>query len=181
MKRIHWCCLPLILFVALMIFFWRGLSLNPHQLPSALLNKPLPFFQLNTINEHGIVNRWLTPEVMRGRVVLLNVWASWCPVCSEEQAFLLQLTQKGVLIYGLNYKDDPRDAARWLEKWGNPYQQIGSDRFGRAAMELGVYGAPETFLIDKKGIIRYRHAGVLNKAVWQTIFLPRMRHLEHEA
>jgi cytochrome c biogenesis protein CcmG/thiol:disulfide interchange protein DsbE len=107
----------------------------------------------------------------------LNVWASWCQTCSEEQAFLSTLTKQGVVIYGLNYKDGAKQAKRWLKRWGNPYVLIGVDPKGKAAIDLGVYGTPETFLIDKKGVIQYRHAGALNAQIWKDIFVPKIREL----
>ena len=169
--------MPLLVFGVLAVFLWRGLSLEPQHLPSVRVDKPLPFFQLNTIGSARETERF-TPNAMRGHIALLNVWASWCEACTEEQVFLLQLAREGVAIYGLNYKDAPDDAVHWLGEWGNPYQLIGADESGRVAIDLGVYGAPETFLIDKAGIVRYRHVGVLNAQAWQAEFLPRIQRLE---
>ena len=178
MKSKYWRLAPLFVFGVLAAFLWRGLSLNPQQLPSVRIDKPLPDFQLKTI---GSSETLFTPLAMRGHVALLNVWASWCGSCTEEQVFLLQLAREGVAIYGLNYKDNSDDAVHWLSEWGNPYQLIGADESGRVAIDLGVYGAPETFLIDKSGIVRYRHVGVLTAAAWQTAFLPRIKRLEKTA
>jgi len=175
----YWRLVPLILFAILVIFLWRGLSLDPQKLPSAQLGKILPPFDLPVLGEK--TKPTFTPDVMRGHVVLLNVWASWCATCTEEQVFLLHLSHEGVLIYGLNYKDDQDDATQWLGEWGNPYQMIGIDEMGKVAIDLGVYGAPETFLIDQTGHIRYRHAGALNEMVWQKEFLPRISQLEKSA
>lgn len=174
MKSVYWRAIPLIIFALLVVFFWRGLSLDPKNLPSVKVGQSLPLFELPTVGE----DKRFTPNVMRGHVALLNVWASWCNACTEEQVFLMQLARQGVAIYGLNYKDNMDDATHWLAEWGNPYKMIGSDLSGQIAIDLGVYGAPETFLVDKSGVIRYRHAGVLTAEIWQQEFLRRMVELE---
>ena len=177
MKPPYWRLIPLLVFGVLAAFLWRGLSLDPQELPSVRIGKPLPFFQLKQVGS-ATQTEYFTPAVMRGQVALLNVWASWCEACTQEQVFLLQLAREGVAIYGLNYKDAPDDAIHWLSEWGNPYKRIGADESGRVGIDLGVYGAPETFLIDKAGIVRHRHVGVLNAQAWQTEFLPRIKRLE---
>lgn len=178
MSRPYWTFLPLVLFIFVLIFFWRGLSLDPHHLPSARLGKPLPTFQIPMLYDSKAV---FTPEILKGKTVLLNVWASWCEACVEEQLFLLQLSRQGTLIYGLNYKDNNELARKWLAEWGNPYKMVAEDTQGKVAIDLGVYGAPETFLIDSVGIIRYRHVGPLNATVWETEFVPRIQQMEHTA
>lgn len=175
MKATYWRLIPLVLFAMLVMFFWRGLSLDPQHLPSVQLGKSLPVFELPAL---GDGSETLMSKRLRGHVVLLNVWASWCRACSEEQVFLMELARQGVLIYGLNYKDTLNNARQWLAEWGNPYQAIGSDLNGLVAIDLGVYGAPETFLIDKAGVIRYRHAGIMTPDVWAKEFLPKMIELE---
>jgi len=175
MKAVYWRIIPLFLFAMLVVFFWRGLSLDPQRLPSVKLGKSLPVFELPTVDDS---TEKFTPNSMRGQVVLLNVWASWCMACTEEQVFLMELARQGVAIYGLNYKDTMDDATHWLAEWGNPYTMIGSDLLGQVAIDLGVYGAPETFLIDKSGVIQYRHAGIMTAEVWQKDFLPRIVELE---
>jgi len=175
MKAIYWRLIPFLIFALLVGFFWRGLSLDPQNIPSARLGKPLPAFQLP---ELGNNQEQFNSSNLRGQVTLLNVWASWCTSCAEEQLFLLQLAKDGVAIYGLNYKDNAEDANKWLGEWGNPYKMIAADQKGKVAIELGVYGTPETFLIDKTGVIRYRHAGVLTAAIWERDFLPRLKELE---
>ena len=178
MKTIPWRIIPFIVFMLLVTFFWRGLSLDPQHLPSVQLGKPLPLFRLPTVGEK---QKELTSAALHGQIVLLNVWASWCAACTDEQLFLLQLARQGIVIYGLNYKDNPDDAKKWLAEWGNPYRLVGADVDGKVAIDLGVYGAPETFLVDKKGTIRYRHAGVLNAMIWQQEFLPLIKQLEQSA
>jgi cytochrome c biogenesis protein CcmG/thiol:disulfide interchange protein DsbE len=175
MTKRYWTFFPLMLFLLVVIFFWRGLSLDPHHLPSTRLGKPLPSFRMPLLYDSQKV---LTPTSFKGKTVLLNVWASWCEACVEEQLFMLQLAREGILIYGLNYKDDNESARNWLEEWGNPYQRVAEDRQGKVAIDLGVYGAPETFLIDSAGIIRYRHVGALNASIWKADFVPRMKQLE---
>ncbi|KTD06725.1 DsbE family thiol:disulfide interchange protein [Legionella jamestowniensis] len=172
-----WRLIPLFFFVLLVLFLWRGLSLEPQTLPSAKINQALPAFQLTSLGS----GHPFTPKILQGQVSLLNVWASWCSACIEEQVFLMQLSREGVPIYGLNYKDDTQNATQWLKEWGNPYRAIGEDHDGSVAIDLGVYGAPETFLIDKKGVIRFRHVGILNDTSWNTEFLPRMKLLQEEA
>jgi len=174
MKKRVWRLLPLMVFTLLVIFLWRGLSLEPQHLPSTQIGHSLPEFQLPQLGTEHV----FSTQTVTGKVALLNVWASWCEACIEEQVFLMQLAQQGVLIYGLNYKDDTADATRWLKEWGNPYQAIGEDHRGKVAIDLGVYGAPETFLLDSHGIIRYRHVGILDAKSWQQEFLPRIRQLE---
>ncbi len=178
MRTVPWRLVPLLIFGLLVFFLWRGLSLDPTDLPSVQLGKPLPVFKLPGL---GDKKQEFSPSALHGQVVLLNVWASWCAACTEEQVFLMQLAREGVPIYGLNYKDNPKDALQWLDEWGNPYKMIGADREGKAAIDLGVYGAPETFLVDKNGVIRYRHAGVLNAVVWVQEFMPRIKQLERVA
>jgi cytochrome c biogenesis protein CcmG/thiol:disulfide interchange protein DsbE len=163
---------PLIICLIIGIFLWRGLQLDPRELPSALLDKPLPAFALpDLLNPQ----QWVTHSDFAGSYSLLNVWASWCYACRVEHPWLMQLAGEGQIpIYGLNYKDEPEDALAWLQQWGNPYRRVAADLAGKLAIDLGVYGAPETFLIDADGIIRYRHVGVLTQEVWQSEFLPRM-------
>lgn len=175
MKKLTWQGIPLLIFLLLGVFLWRGLSLDPHHLPSVQLGKKLPEFILpQLINKaDSFDSRQLPPQV-----ILLNVWASWCEACISEQVFMLQLAREGVPIYGLNYKDKRQDALQWLKRWGNPYKMIAQDRQGRVAIDLGVYGAPETFVIDKKGVIRYRHVGLMNQEIWLNEIRPLMKKWE---
>ncbi|CAM2791801.1 cytochrome c biogenesis protein CcmG, thiol-disulfide interchange protein DsbE [Legionella steigerwaltii] len=175
MRKIGWKAAPITLFLLLCVFLWRGLSLNPHELPSAQLGKSLPQFSLPLLHDP---NSSFSSKQLRGQVILLNVWASWCAACIDEQVLMLQLAREGVPIYGLNYKDQSVNALRWLEQWGNPYKLVIEDRGGKVAIDLGVYGAPETFVIDKKGIIRYRHVGIMTQEVWLKEISPLMKQLE---
>ncbi|WP_454784080.1 DsbE family thiol:disulfide interchange protein [Legionella sp. WA2024007413] len=175
MKKIGWKVIPIALFLLLCVFLWRGLSLNPHELPSVQLGKALPEFSLPQLQDP---NSFFNSNQLRDQVLLLNVWASWCAACIDEQVFMLQLAREGIPIYGLNYKDKANDALRWLEQWGNPYKLIIQDQDGKVAIDLGVYGAPETFVVDKKGVIRYRHAGVLTQEVWLKEVLPLIKQLD---
>ncbi len=152
--------IPLILFIILGILLYRGLSLDPTELPSALLNQPFPDFKLNSLTE---ANRLLTKADLIGKPLLVNVWATWCPSCREEhQQLLIMAQQYHIDLIGLNYKDDRNAAIQWLQLLGNPYRFVIDDPQGSLGLDLGVYGAPETYLIDAKGIIQYRHIGAIN-------------------
>ncbi|MDF1646330.1 MAG: DsbE family thiol:disulfide interchange protein [Legionellaceae bacterium] len=175
MKRyLTWGLLPICFFGILAVFFWRGLSLNPQHLPSVRLDQKLPAFEMPLL---GDKTHLFSSEHMQGHPAILHVFASWCDVCAEEQVFLLKLAEQGVPLYGLNYKDDPFDAMHWLQTWGNPYRLIGMDRDGHTGIDLGVYGTPETFLVDSNGFIRYRHVGIVNAAIWEHILLPKWETL----
>ena len=164
---------PLMLFAVLAVFLFRGLALDPSEMPSALIDRPLPAFSLPRLGE---ANR-LTEEDLKGRPALLNVWATWCPSCRVEHPYLQTLADQGVLIYGLNYKDKDADALRWLDALGDPYTFNIVDREGTLGVDLGVYGAPETYLLDADGIVRYRHVGVVDEGVWQNILQPLFQQL----
>lgn len=162
--------LPLLAFVILVGFLLRGLFSDPTELSSALVGKPVPAF---TVPDIYNTQKLHTEQVLHGRPMLLNVWATWCPTCRAEHDYLNQLAQQGVYIVGLNYKDDSRNkAVNWLNTLGDPYQLNLFDESGRVAIEFGVYGAPETFVIDAQGRIRYRHVGDVNERVWQNVIGP---------
>lgn len=175
MKSIGWKLIPVTLFLLLSFFLWRGLSLDPHKLPSVQLGKSVPVFTVPQLQNPEAA---FSSSTLRQQVVLLNVWASWCEACVEEQVFMMQLAREGVSIYGLNYKDRSADALQWLAQWGNPYKLIGQDTEGKVAIDLGVYGAPETFVIDKQGIIRYRHVGIMTQDIWIKEIAPLIKQLE---
>ncbi|MFZ0218858.1 MAG: DsbE family thiol:disulfide interchange protein [Candidatus Aquirickettsiella sp.] len=156
--------IPLIILFILVFFLWQGLEKDPNLLPSPLINQPVPEFSaLDLLNPHAI----LTKEIFLQHWTLLVVWSSWCSTCTEEQSFLLNLQKNHSLsIYGLNYRDDLKRAQQWLRRQGNPYQKIIFDPQGLLAIDLGVYGVPESYLIDPHGIIRYKQVGPLNDRVW---------------
>lgn len=160
--------LPLIIFALLAMTLFRGLSLDPTAMPSALIDQPLPTFSLPALGG----NSMLSEANLQGQVALLNVWATWCVSCRVEHPYLKQLADQGIPIYGLNYKDDDALAVGWLTELGNPYRATIADREGTLGLDLGVYGAPETYLLDASGVVRYRHVGVVDETVWRTILEP---------
>jgi len=159
--------IPLVLFIILGGFLWKGLSIDPRELPSALLDKPFPEFSLSALQQP---ERILTRQDFIGQPVLVNIWATWCPSCRQEHEQLLKIARSGdIAIIGLNYKDDRTGAMTWLQQLGNPYQFNIFDEDGMLGLDLGVYGAPETYLLDAQGFIRHRHVGVVTAAAWQEI------------
>ena len=167
--------IPLIIFVALGLLLAYGLNLDPRRIPSPLIGKPLPAFSLSTVADPA---RKVSRDDLQGRVYLLSVWASWCVACREEHPLLNELTRrKAVTIIGLNYKDNREDALRWLGVLGNPYELSLSDQDGRLGIDLGVYGVPETFVIDKKGVIRYKQIGPMTPEVWEQKLAPLIKEL----
>lgn len=169
--------IPLIVFAVLALFFWRGLSLDPSAMPSSRVGDPVPDFSLPTVKDP---DRTVTPEVFKGEVSLLNVWATWCQACRIEHPFLVELAERGMPIYGVNYKDDVAEARRWLAELHDPYRFSLVDREGKLGMDLGVFGAPETYVIDKQGVIRYRHVGVVGPRVWDEELKPLVDRLKAE-
>ena len=166
---------PAILFAILAAFLMRGLSKDPREIPSPLIGRAAPAFTLPQLAQPE--QTW-TPQSMAGKVWLLNVFASWCVPCLVEHPVLLQMSKQGTLpIVGFNYKDEPAAASAWLDKHGNPYTTIVADRNGRAAFDYGVYGVPETFLIDRNGTIRYKHVGPLTVEVIADKLLPMAQAL----
>lgn len=163
--------IPLFVFVVLAILFWRGLSLDPNAMPSALIDKQVPVFHLPTLED---TDRLVDQEIFKGKVSLLNVWATWCPTCYAEHAFLVTLAEQGVPIYGVNYKDDVQAAQKWLKELHNPYVLSVIDADGRLGLDLGVFGAPETYVVDKQGVIRYKHIGVVDEKIWEQTLQPLM-------
>jgi len=171
--------IPLAVFIGLAVLLGIGLSLNPREVPSPLIDKPSPAFVLPTLDDPG---RTLSSETFKGQVSLFNVWASWCVACRQEHPLLVELGKTGqVPIYGLNYKDTKADADRWLRRYGNPYIDSGFDVAGKAGFDWGVYGVPETFVIDKQGIIRYKQIGPITPDDLNETILPLVRQLQTEA
>ncbi|OUM08281.1 thiol:disulfide interchange protein [Pseudomonas syringae] len=167
---------PLALFLGVAAFLYRGLYLDPAELPSALIGKPFPEFTLQAVQGERV----LTRADLLGKPALVNVWGTWCVACRVEHPVLARLAQQGVLIYGVNYKDNNADALKWLEAFHNPYSLNIRDQDGSLGLNLGVYGAPETFLIDRQGIIRYKHVGVIDDAVWREKLASRYQALVEE-
>lgn len=168
--------LPLVLFIVLAIFLAIGLTRDPREVPSPLINKPAPAFTLPQLSDP---NKTFTPQEMRGKVWLLNAWASWCPPCREEHPLLLRVSRSGAVpIYGLNYKNEREEALAWLNDLGNPYVLSVSDLDGRVGIDYGIYGVPETFVIDRNGVIRYKQTGVITAKILQEKILPLVRELQ---
>ena len=169
--------IPLVLFIVLIVFLAIGLGRDPHLVPSALIDKPAPDFALPELRQPTKI---ITPSQMRGKVWLLNVWGSWCVACREEHPFLLEIAKSGAVpIYGLSWKDKREDALGTLAELGDPYVLNMSDFDGRVAIDYGITGAPETYLIDKQGIIRYKEVGQLTPEIMQKKILPMVRELNH--
>ena len=169
--------LPLAVFLLVAVFLYRGLFLDPTELPSAMIGKPFPAFALKTVQD----GKPLTQADLIGKPALVNVWATWCPSCKVEHPYLNKLAEQGVVIHGVNYKDDNAAAIKWLAEFHNPYQLNISDDQGSLGLNLGVFGAPETFLVDAKGIIRYKHVGVVDATVWREQLAPLYQGLVDEA
>ncbi len=170
--------IPLVLFAALAWFLGAGLKLNPREVPSPLIGKPAPEFALPTVADPA---RTISKTDLLGQVWVLNVWASWCVACREEHPHLVAWSRKRfVPIYGLHYKDKREDGLPWLARLGNPYQASLWDIDGRVGIDFGVYGVPETFVVDKQGTIRYKHIGPVNPDVIRDKLEPLIRSLQAE-
>jgi cytochrome c biogenesis protein CcmG/thiol:disulfide interchange protein DsbE len=166
---------PLAIFLVVVGFLYFGLSLDPREVPSPLIGKPAPAFDLPVLQQPG---KRFVPADMKGKVWLLNVWASWCVTCREEHPLLVELSGKKLLpILGLNYKDKDEEALAWLKRLGNPYDLSVVDADGRIGIDYGVYGVPETYLIDANGVIRYKQIGALTPAFLEQKLLPLARSL----
>jgi len=171
--------LPLIFFLMVALLLWRALSLHPNQIPSPLINKPVPTFELPTLMEP---ESHINQNDFKGQVTLLNVWATWCYSCALEHNNLLAISeQEGFVLYGLDYKDDRETAINWLKEHGNPFKTIAFDTEGKVGIDWGVYGTPETFIIDKKGIIRHKLIGPITDSVWEKELKPLIEKLRREA
>jgi cytochrome c biogenesis protein CcmG/thiol:disulfide interchange protein DsbE len=168
--------IPLAVFVVLVGFLFVGLFLNPREVPSPLIGKPAPQFTLNQLHQPG---KTLGTPDMKGQVWLLNVWASWCVSCREEHPLLVELGKaKLVPIIGLNYKDEPAAGMKWLAQYGDPYNLSVVDRDGAVGIDFGVYGVPETFVIDKQGTIRFKQIGPITVEALEKKIIPLVRELQ---
>lgn len=165
--------IPLVGFLIMSFFLYKGIYLEKETLTSALLGKPVPKFNLPSLDDKFIVK-----ETYIKGPALLNVWATWCPNCYDEHTYLNKLAENGVVIYGINYKDDKKAAIEWLKQMKNPYKLNISDTEGKLGIDLGVYGAPETYIIDKDGIIVYKHIGELDNIAWKEKLEPIYKELK---
>ena len=170
--------IPLTLFAIVMLLLWRGLSLHPTKYPLRLSTNLRLLFNYQI---YLIKRKMVTNHDFLGHVTILNVWATWCEACAEEHSALLQLAQEEHLIlFGLDYKDDSSAAKKWLDENGNPFQLVAVDATGNASIDWGVYGTPETFVIDKKGIIRFKQLGPITRDAWLNDLQPLIQKLEQE-
>lgn len=168
--------LPLGIFAVLLVFLGVGLKLNPREVPSPFIGKPAPAFKLTQLHAEG---KTIAPEDLKGEVWLLNVWASWCVSCRQEHPVLVDLSRRRLVkIIGLDYKDEREAGIGWLMQHGNPYDISAYDRDGRVGIDYGVYGVPETFVIDKAGIVRMKHTGPLSPEVLDKKIIPLVKELQ---
>jgi len=166
---------PLLVFLGMAVMFGIGLTLNPRDIPSPLIGKPVPVFDLPAVKGREL---GLSSASLQGEVSLVNVFASWCTACREEHPLFMELQRSGIVpIHGLNYKDKPDDASKWLDELGDPYTRTGADINGRVGIEWGVYGVPETFVIDRQGRIAYKHIGALTPRALQEKIIPLISEL----
>lgn len=171
--------LPLVAFLAMAIFLFAGLSLNPRQVPSPLIDKPAPEFTMQQLHNPDME---LASKDNLGKVWLLNVWASWCVACRDEHPLLVQVANAGIVpVYGLNYKDERDTAIQWLRQFGDPYTVSVVDPEGRVGIDYGVYGVPETYVIDKQGIIRHKQIGPVTVKSLQETILPLVKELQGQS
>lgn len=169
--------LPVVAFAVMAVYFAVGLNHDPKIVPSALIDKPVPAFDLPPIDGYG--SPGLSDAALKGRVSVVNVFASWCVPCRAEHPLIQSLADlKIAAVYGLNYKDDPAAARKWLADLGDPYAAIGADPSGRVGIDWGVYGVPETFIVDRDGKIRYKRVGPVTPQVMQDVMVPMIRSLQ---
>lgn len=167
--------IPLFFFLLLVIFLWLSLGKKVHAIPSPLIGKPIPAFKATKLPDP---NKSITNNIFKGHISLLNVFATWCMSCRAEHPILIDIHNlRWVKIVGLNYRDKRQQAINWLKNYGNPYDDVIYDPQGRLAFNLGVYGTPETFIIDQKGIIRGKYVGVITPLVWKNDILPKIKNL----
>lgn len=170
--------LPFAVLVVIAMILSQGLKQHPAEIPSPLVGQPAPSFSLPVIGHPGTQ---VTQSIFQNHITLLNIWASWCEACHAEHPLLMQIAgDKRFMLVGLNYRDNPDTASAWLRENGNPYILTLSDETGRTGIDWGVYGTPETFVIDKKGMIRHRQIGVISPQIWRDVFEPLLTALEKE-
>ena len=168
--------IPLAIFILLIALFGLGLQYDPRKVPSPLIDKPVPAFALPELHSPDST---FTAENLKGQVSLLNVWASWCVACRQEHPLLVELSRSNIIaIYGLNYKDTREEALRWLNNYGDPYDLSIFDQSGKVGIDFGVYGVPETYLLDKNAIIRYKHIGPITQDILEKKLLPLIKQLK---
>lgn len=168
--------IPLLVFAVMAVFLGIGLTMNPRNIPSPLIGKPVPEFSLPPV-KGGTLG--LASADLRGEVSIVNVFASWCVACREEHPILMGIKEKGLVpLHGINYKDKPDDARAWLDEMGDPYTRIGADISGRVAIDWGVYGVPETFVIDREGRIAYKQIGAVTPEILRDKIMPLVRQLQ---
>ena len=185
-RRVAMALLPVVVFAGLAVLFVIGLSSDdPSRIPSVLIGKPAPEFDLPPLEgltrQGSPVPGLATADLARGNVTLVNIWASWCAPCRDEHPHLMTLSEmEGVRLVGINYKDDPENARRFLGDLGLPYAAVGVDRSGRTFVDWGAYGVPETFLVDGQGIIRYKYIGPITADALEKTLLPEIKELQQE-
>ncbi|MDN5873846.1 MAG: DsbE family thiol:disulfide interchange protein [Sinobacteraceae bacterium] len=176
--KLLWSVVPLVVLGVLVAVFALGINRDPRAIPSPLIGQPVPEFSLSLLNAP---DKLMSPAQLPQKVLLINVFASWCASCTVESKALDWLAQQGVLIYGLDYSDTRDRARAWLADWGNPYHQVFFDPLGEAAVAFGIYGVPETFVVDAKGRIRHKITGAISLEAAKKKVLPRLRKLESES
>jgi len=170
--------MPLLLYLGLAVLLGVGLTLNPREIPSPLIGKPVPEFHLDPVKGRTL---GLASGDLRSEVSIVNVFASWCTACRDEHPLWMEIKSAGIIpLHGLNYKDRPDDAARWLAELGDPYTRTGADLNGRVGIDWGVYGVPETFIVDKRGMIRDKVIGAVTRKTLNEKVLPLVRKLQAE-
>ncbi|MBU3622947.1 DsbE family thiol:disulfide interchange protein [Polynucleobacter sp. AP-Latsch-80-C2] len=168
--------IPLVIFIILVVFLAIGLNRDPHEVPSPLINKPAPAFEIAQLEQP---NKIFSPASMKGQVWILNVWASWCVACREEHPVLVELAKSQIApVIGLDYKDKREDALAMLSRQGNPYTLSAFDGNGRVGIDYGVYGVPETYIIDKAGVIRFKHIGPITTELLSQKIYPLVSELK---
>ena len=180
MKRLIFV-LPVVAFLALVGFFGFGLTQDPKELPSQLIDRPLPQFALPGIEAMPGGGPGFATAALNGEPALLNICASWCAACPQEHPVLTRISGEGYPVYGIAWKDKPQDSREWLARFGDPYKAVAADENGRTAIDLGVTGVPETFIVDKAGRVRFKQIGPISPEIWEGKIKPLMEKLRAEA